>query len=68
MNLPKLDIVEDRTEAQLRADNDATCTNCLHEFPYAKECDTYEQPNGPFTTRSNWTFRGISINGVRIIP
>lgn len=57
--LPKLPIIDIRPEEQLQKDNDATCMNCLHEFPYAKECDTCEQPYGPFTTRSNWTFRGI---------
>lgn len=55
----KLDITEDRTEEQLRADNDCTCTNCIHEFPHSTQCNTCEQPNGPCTTRSNWTFRGI---------
>jgi uncharacterized protein (DUF1778 family) len=55
----KLDITDDRTEEQLRADNDAICCNCLHKFPNANECNTCEQPNGPCTTRSNWTFRGI---------
>ena len=56
--LPKLNIIENRTEEQLRADNDTSCVNCKHRFPDSSECAACEQPHGPFTVRSNWIFNG----------